>query len=194
MRDSDPPGCGRPESEENTGLLPPVKAFFLLIGVGVAAAVAAFATQPDAAPSEPPAAVRSPDFSLTDAEAIAEFERLNRGRIAAYKSRDVALLDDVLTTDSPLLKTGHDEIRQLVHDHVVIHSRFTTKAVEVTMNNPTEIVLRQTEIDYPKFLSNDGVDVTGDRQPQRRVVEWVLHLDRFEWRIHDSRLISQRPL
>jgi hypothetical protein len=192
MRDDDPAGRPRPDDAQRTGGLSPVKAFFLLIAVGLAAAVAAFATQPDAAPSEPPGPARSPDFSLTDAEAIEEFERLNEVRIDAYKARDIALLDDVLTARSPLRKAGHDEIRQLLRDEVIIQSRFVTEAVDVVINDATKIVVRQTEVDYPKFVSDDGVRVAGDTKPKRRVIEWVLHLEGFEWKIHDSRLISHR--
>ncbi len=195
MRESDPPGRGRPENEENTGLLPPVKAFFLLIGVGVAAAVAAFATQPDAAPSEPPATVTSPDFSLTDAEAIEEFERLKSILLAAYWRRDVTLLDEFAAPDAaPGVQRVDDEIRTLLRDGVLYRTREARRSLAVTQNDPAEVELTEVLIKTPRFLDEQSGEnvATGDKA-ERQIIVWVLRLYGSEWKIHSATVTSAEP-
>ncbi|MDQ4025443.1 MAG: hypothetical protein M3217_08135 [Actinomycetota bacterium] len=187
-------GAGRrPAGGEGVPGLSPVRAFFLLGAVATVVPLTILATRPDAAPSAPPA-TSSPDFSLTDAEAIAEFERLNAIRIAAYKARDITLLSEALATTSPLLARGEKEIRTLLDDGVVIKSSFITKSVRIIENAPTQVVVRQTEVDRPKIVTEDGREVTSRGGAQERVIEWTLRLENYVWKIYDSHLIESRRL
>ena len=169
----------------------PVRAFFLLGAVAAIVPLTILATRPEAAPTTAPEATRGPDFSLTDAEAIAEFERLNDMRIKAYKARDVSLLIEALATDSPLLTRGTQEIERLLLDAVLIQSRFVSENVEIVRNTSEEILVRQTEIEHPRVVTEGGRDVTAESSSQRRVIEWTLsHEEDYQWKLYDSRLIS----
>src|SRR3712207_2764213 len=102
----------RPRAEAEPAGLSPVRAFVLLgvIATALAGGIAA-ATRETPAP-EPGGTTRpSPDYSLTDAEAIAEFERLNDQLMQAYRERNIALAEDVFTSDSPMLPRVGKEIQ-----------------------------------------------------------------------------------
>lgn len=187
-------GGPRPgEGNEQSGLSP-VRAFFLL-GAILAAVFAGFlATREESPATETVAPARSPDYSLTDAEAIAEFERLNDTRITAYRLRDISLLHQALASDSPLLRRGEAEIKQLLRDKIILKSRFGTEAAEVVTNMPDEIVVRHTEVDYPRFVHESGDVLTADRTPRLRVILWTLRPIGTEWRIFDSTFVSQRAI
>lgn len=167
----------------------PVRAFLMLVAVAVVVPLTILATRPEAAPTKP-SVPATPDFSLTDAEAIAEFEHLNEIRITAYKTRDVTLLGETLTAASPLLRRGENEIRRLLRDRVIIESKFITRDVQVISNSPHAVTVRQIEVELPKYVSEEGSDVTGDARAQERTIEWTLHLEGSQWKLHDSRLIS----
>jgi hypothetical protein len=194
MRENEPEGHPRPDKEERTGGLAPVKAFFVLVAVGLAAAVAAFATQPDAAPSEPPAPARSPDFSLTDAEAIAEFERLHALQITAYKTRDPSLVPETYTTDSPVADRVLREITELLRRDVTTDGDFTSRRIVVASNTAAEILLRQEVVVNPSFFNHRGQEVSLDAPAELQEIRWTLRWDGDRWLIHDAVITSSRPI
>jgi hypothetical protein len=182
----------RPGAAERVPGLSPVRAFFLLAAVAAVIPLGIFATRDEAAPSEPPAAVRSPDYSLTDAEAVAEFERLHHGLRAASIHRDVSLLDEILSVDSPLHKAGRIQLRKLIRDRVLDHSRFRTENIALIENGPTRIEIEQRVRIQPRFVSESTrKDVSGGRSLLQEV-RWVLVLQETEWRIYDSVVTSSR--
>ena len=187
-------GGPRPGEGNEPAGLSPVRAFLLLGAIFAAVVAAGVLTTRDPSPATEPGPARSPDYALTDADAIAEFERLNDARIAAYQLRDISLLHEVVASDSPLLERGENEIKQLLREDVIIKSRFVTKTIELVKLTSEEFVVRHTEVEFPKFVNESGAVVTADRTPRRRVMLWTLHSIGTEWRIFDSKFLSQRAV
>ncbi|HEX2196630.1 MAG TPA: hypothetical protein VHJ76_06865, partial [Actinomycetota bacterium] len=144
--------------------LSPVRAFFL-VGVLAAIPVALLTTrdaEPSTSPGPAPTVARSPSYELTEAEAIAEFERLNAQLMAAYRERNIALAEDVFTSDSPMLPRVRKEIAALIDSSVVSVTKFQEVTTETTSVGSDEIVLERVQIVRPRFKTETGEDVTGD--------------------------------
>ncbi|MDQ3915310.1 MAG: hypothetical protein M3323_08285 [Actinomycetota bacterium] len=172
--------------------LTPVRAFFLLGAVATVVPLTILATRPEAAPT--PAPTRSPDFSLTDAEAIAEFERLNASLTAAYRTRDITLVKAFAAPGSPIAARVEREIRALLHDGVI--DRTVTRQISATVveNNADEIRIEQVVLDRARFLdAASGRSVTLDSHWQRQVVLWSLKLIDSDWRLEDAVITASRP-
>lgn len=181
-----------PRAGAEPGGLSPGRAFILLglVGAAIAAGVTAFR---DPAPAEPrPAAAPSPDYSLTDAEALAEFERLNDQLMLAYRERSVALAEDVFTADSPMLPRVRKEIDDLVDSSVISRTRFEAMSTGIITNTPSRVVLRRVETLYPRFTTEGGDDATGASSPERRVVRWELHEKQGRWLLHNAVVTARR--
>lgn len=170
----------------------PVRAFFLLGIVATAVAGLVMLTR-DAAPSEHSPTTRpSPDYSLTDAEAIAEFERLHRMFRTASMHRDQSLVDAMLTVDSPLHTTAQQQIRQLISDGVLDRSRFVEQSVGVVENSGSEVELRQVVVIHPRFVAEATGRSVAEGTSLKQTVRWSLALDGTVWKIHDSEVLSSR--
>jgi hypothetical protein len=178
-------GRPRPSRPEVPGLAP-VRAFLLVCVLATAAGGLLFATR-DASPSEPPRGpARSPDYTLTEAEAIAEFERLNAQLMQAYEERNIALAEDVFTSDSPMLPRVRKEIRTLAEEHVVSRTRFRLVSINVTSTTPSETLITRVQIVHPHFETEQGVDVTDTTSAERQRSEWILRVERGRWLLHDA--------
>ena len=108
----------------------------LLVGLGIAAAILAFAIQsdssaPDAASSQPPPSLAVTTTSLAEKDAVVS--RLNailEERDRAYRDRDVGLLRKVYSIDCPCLRGDGDAIRQLLKDDAVWKGASTSVRVK----------------------------------------------------------------
>lgn len=194
MDDPDPTERSRSGAAEKMPGLSPVRAFFLLAAVAGAIPLGIFATRDEAVPSEPPAAVRSPDYSLTDAEAVAEFERLNDQLMEAYRERDITLAEQIFTSDSPMLPRVRKEIRTLIRESVVSLTRFEPVSTRVLQNSPGDITIERIEVLHPSFRSERGKDVSRSTTPEQQQIEWSLRLEVAEWRLHDAVVTNRRTL
>lgn len=182
---TDPPRTG----------LSPALAFLLLVLVVALMAAAVFFTRPEAQ-VQATASDRgstTPNFALTNEEAIGRFKELSSLLTQAYAQRDQSLFDSFLATGSPLFQTGTNEIRRLLRDNVtpVPHIKWTS--IQVRENGRNEIVLRSIEIDRSRFLSGNK-DVTRQTRPIRRTVDWVLRLEGSEWLIYDSTVVRSEAI
>ncbi len=178
-------GRPRPGETEATGLAP-IRAFLVVCVLATAAAALIFATR-DAAPSEPAAApARSPDYTLTETEAIAEFERLNAQLMKAYEERNIALAEDVFTSNSPMLPRVRKEIRTLLKEDVLSRTTFRMVSVDVTSSTPVELSIRRVQVVKPHFETGDGADVTGGATTERQKSTWILRVERGRWLLHDA--------
>ncbi len=183
MDDRDPRGP-RPGAEPAG--LSPVRAFFLLGTLLTAIAAGFFATR-DPAPSAPSASPpRSPDYALTDAEAIAEFERLRLNAIAAVRGRDLSLVDEVFTPGGPLHRRATREINALLEKSVVDHTKFISLDVRIVRNASTEIRILERSRLEPCFRTVEGADVSTGPAAVRQVAEWTMHLHGTRWLLHDA--------
>lgn len=190
--DTRDPGGPRPGPTEPAGLSP-VRAFLVVGALATVLGVVFFATR-EATPSEPPAPARSPDYSLTDDEAIARFAELHDVFRSASIKRDESLLSVMLTTDSPLERTARAQIRQLVRDGVVDRSRFRQERVDVVLNSPTRIELEQVVTIRPRFLSTATHKPVSTGPSLRQEVRWTLALEDTVWKVYDSQVVASRRL
>ncbi len=191
MDDQNP---GGPPPGEVEGGLSPVRAFLVLGAVLAAIAVWFLATR-DATPASPSAQPsRSPDYSLTAAEAIARFHELHGLFRSASKNRDLSLLGAMLVTDSPLHAVARRQIRQLTADGVLDRSRFVEESVEVTDNSPARIEIEQVVIIRPRFVSASTGRVVSTGARLRQKVSWVLTVEETVWKVYDSQVLSSTEL
>ncbi|MGH2746498.1 MAG: hypothetical protein ACRDKB_01055 [Actinomycetota bacterium] len=133
-------------------------------------------------------------FALTDAEAIAKFEELNELRLRALRERDPSLLSLAFTPDSPAGQRVAASIRRLTRDSVLVRTSEETEEVSLSSNDPSEILLLQTVVVTPRFIDEQGKDVTQDPAVERWTVEWTLHRLSDRWLIHDAEIIESEPL
>jgi hypothetical protein len=173
-----------------------VRAFFLIGALATILGGAVFATR-DASPAETPAPARSPDYSLTDEEAIAEFERLNAQLIQAYEERNIALAEAVFTSDSPMLPRVRKEIANLIESSVLSRTRFRVREIDVASSGTAEIVLKRVEDVYPRFERESGGDASRDVTPYREWTDWVMRQEDGRWLLHEAtvtdRELTKRP-
>jgi hypothetical protein len=86
------------------------------------------------------------------------------------------------------------EIATLRRERVLSRTRFETRDLAVTTNEPQEIILRQVVDVFPRFVSESGEDLTGEQGPQRQVTLWTLQLEAAEWQIAKAVVVQTHPL
>jgi len=127
-----------------------------------------------------------PDFSLTDEQAIATFERLEKDIRRSISDQDPGLAFRATTTGSPLADRMQAEIRQLKKDRVFDHSRVEQVSVEVVASSSQEIRIREVVRIHPCFRSEDGTDITkGDSEFEQTGV-WILQVEDGRWLIDET--------
>ena len=184
----------RPRAGAEPAGLSPVRAFILLGVIATAIAAGIMATR-EAAPSEPPATTApSPDYSLTDAEALAEFERLHDQLMLAYRERNIALAEEVFASDSPMLPRVRKEIDTLIDSSIVSLSRFDEISTTVTDNAKESVTVERVEILYPRFRTESGRKASGPNHPERQRVEWDLRVENGRWLLHDAVVVRRLVL
>lgn len=184
----------RPRAGAEPPGLSPVRAFMLLglVATAIAGGVTAFR---DSAPAEPrPATAPSPDHSLTDAEALAEFERLNDQLMLAYRERNVALAEDVFSADSPMLPRVRKEIRTLVRSSTFSRTRFEPQGLRVVTSSASDLSVRAIEDVYPRFKTEDGKDSVGERDAFREWTIWELRVENGRWLLFDATVTQRKSL
>lgn len=181
------------ERESEVAGLAPIRAFLAVCVLATAAGALLFATR-DASPSEPATtAPRSPDYTLTDAQAIAEFNRLNAQLMQAYEERNIALAEEVFTSDSPMLPRVRKEIQTLLRSSRLSRTSFGELSTTVLDNRSVTIVIERAEVVHPRFVTEQGRDATAAGVPHRQTVEWTLRLERGRWLLDDAVVVdSQR--
>lgn len=165
-----------------------VAAVLALAGLGVWF-LAAQGEAPKPAPA--PEIEGAPAVVLTEAEAKAEFERLNALRIEAYETRDLGLLSDFLASNSSLLPLAKKEISQLERDQIDVHVIYRPLSTRMISSDISRIVLEQRAVQALLF-SKDGKDVTSDQGKSIRVTRWTLVKEGSLWKLFDSNLISEK--
>ena len=187
-------GGPRPGDDEAPGLSP-VRAFFLVGAIFAAVVAAGFLATRDSSPATEPGPARSPDYSLTDAEAIAEFERLKEMLSAAYHHRDLTLVDQFVAPDAaPGVRRVEDELRTLLADQVLYRTKETREALEVAVNGSARVEFRETVVKQPRFIDErSGKNIASVMEPERQVIVWVIRRYGTEWKIYSSTIVSAEP-
>lgn len=184
---------GTPPEEPRRAAVSPTKAFLLLLGVVALVVVVAFvALREDESPA--PADGREPDFSLTDAEALARWQELYGLVREAYEKRDLTLLPLIVTADSPMRTRMQRGIRRLIRHSVFDKTRFQTKQLVVTSNEINEVRVRQVVTVKPRVVDVNGRNLTIEPTTERQIVSWILRRQHSEWFFHDSVIVRATPV
>lgn len=167
----------------------PTKVFVVIASVLVAVGSVVWLTRPDpevASTSETALAQQTPDFSLTDEEAIARVEQLEALKIRAYRALDSSLLGDIFTTHSPSLTLVQRDFDRLRRSGLKFRSAFETEKYSVARNDDSEVVVRQTVTVSPRLVDGEGVDRSSPAREQLQVVDWILHRERDVWLVYET--------
>lgn len=181
----------RPDDVGPAGLSP-VRAFFV-VGAVLAATVMGFLATREPSPATPTVKPsRSPDYSLTDAEAIAEFERLKNTLASAYRRRDVTLVKELAAPDAAAgIRRIDDEIRTLIADAVLYRTRETRLSLEVLANRSFEVEVREVVVKRPRFIDErTGENVATNLGPERQEIVWILRRYGTDWRVYSATIVS----
>lgn len=180
--------------EARGGPLPPLLVFVVLMSVLVAVGAVVLVTRNDPPPPPRPTSTPSPDFSLTDAEAIARLTELNEIALQAFRTRDESLLPLVFAEESPAGRRAGKSLRKLIRDGVRDRTRVRTKSISVSDRSADIISLREERTLYPCFVDGAGQNVTRDTNPVAEVLRRTLKLQQSVWLIHESVVIRSRSL
>lgn len=183
-------------AEERPSGLSPIKAFAMVGGLVVIAAIAVILLT---RPSGPPVASTTPkssepDLSLTDAEAIDRFNQLNDLALRAFSEADPSLVGLFAAPNSPIDVRSRQAIRKLKREGVRDMSNHDSLRLRVSSNELSRIKLLETSNFFPCFIDEQGGDVTEGPRAVKRAVQWTLVEYTGEWLLFDSRLIYDREI
>ncbi|HYI44327.1 MAG TPA: hypothetical protein VE174_02545 [Actinomycetota bacterium] len=184
------------QADDRAARMGPVKAFIILVGVvGAVVAVASLTRQTDAtsAPAPTPS-IATPDYSLTNAEALARFQELHETLRRASKERSLEIADSILTPDSPLQEVARRDTQQLISDGVLDKSIFETVNVQVVSNTDAEIMVEQRVIIRPHFVKEATGKNVGGNLDVILDVDWTLRRLTDRWLLHDAVVTSREKL
>lgn len=168
----------------------PVRVFVILAAFLVAIGAFFWLTRSGPSPDSeatPTSATGSPDFSLTDAEAIARFKELDALRIDLLRNRDQSLLSEVFVSGSPAEKRLVRTLSLLRDERTFFRSRSKTMSLSIAANSGNVIEVTQVVLVYPRFVNEKGQDVTAGRN-ERQTVDWEMRLFRDRWFLYDGLL------
>ena len=176
------------QAEDRAARVGPVKAFIVLVGVvGAIVAVALLTRQTDATSAPAPTtSIASPDYSLTNAEALARFKELDQLRLEALRTRNEGALAVVVVPASPASRRLSKSITTLRKANVLDRTREVTTSVSVVTNSSSAIRLRQEVTIHSKFVDESGKNVTSGRPTERQVIDWELRRVGSTWLIADG--------
>jgi hypothetical protein len=128
-----------------------------------------------------------PDFSLTDEQAIARFEELDRLRVDAYKAADVRMVSD-FAGPGTFRDQIVEELRKLKRDDVTATLDLQTESLEVVSNTSDHIRLQQQVVTNIRFFDSSGQEVTKQGRPERWTINWGLQNVDSRWLISSSKI------
>ena len=185
---------GESDERADSSAASPVRVFLALMAVLVVVGAVVLITRDDDPPEPTPTESPSPNFALTDAEAIARFKELRDLHLSAYRDRDISLLPLVFTRDSNIGQTVRKEIQSLLRDGVVPKPRYETQMLSVRVNTASEIRLVESVRFRARFFDEKGNDVTVGRKEEMQIIEWVLRPQESVWLIHASKITKSMPV
>lgn len=153
-------------------------------------------TRSDSTPERvaPTPANEPPDFSLTDAEAIARAEQLELLVLQAYRQRDIALLGQIYAADSELLRKTERELAYLKRRNITANPHYKLLEMSVVENSPSQIVIKERSEFDARFIDEEGNDVTGSGKRELQKTLLTLHRELDQWLIFDSVIVKAEPL
>jgi hypothetical protein len=174
-------------------VIPPLKAFAIVMLIGAAGGAFLYTSRPQPAPSATPVQLQTTaeDFSLTDAEAIATFTDLLERSYDAVAARDASMLSGVVTNGS-LDSKARGVIRNLIERRTLDKTQYTILNVSIEGNSGDEILLLVETIFEPCFESESGEDLTDAPARLRRKVVWTMVLEDARWLIDNATARSEK--
>lgn len=168
-----------------------VAAVLALVGLGVWF----FAAQGEAPkPAPAPQTGGAPAEVLTEAEAIAEFERLRSSAEAALKSRSESSLSSIFVPNSPVLLRARKEIRELTRKDVTDQSRYLILSSDVLSLTKTSFAVREEMRIEPCFVAESGKNVSSDNHALFQIAVWSVKSIQGEWLLFDAEIEESRRL
>ena len=172
----------------------PVRVFLILAAILVAIGVVFWLTRSDPIANTPANATSptgSPDFSLTNEEAIARFKELDALKVEMYRTQDRSLFDSVFTDDSPSRAIVEKDLDKLSENSIRFESTYQTSDISIQSNQSQEIRLRQSVAVTPRLVNAQGENVSNSKT-QHHVVLWVLRPESHEWLVYKTVVVSAK--
>lgn len=187
----------RPDSSSPQPGASPIKAFLIILALIILTTVIFLMTangeeSPDATRSPPTNS--TPDFSLTDEEAIARFKELYQMSLAIYEERDVSLLPLVYVPGSSIYGDVQEEVTDLKKDGVLADLTARTKSIKVESNLADGIRIRQVVTMRARFLDEKHKDVTIRGGDAIQTIEWLLKPDQSKWLIYSATIVEAKQI
>ena len=157
--------------------------FLALVGA-IALGWALSASNPGVKQSDPVAVAPTPD------DVISRFEEIDSMRIAALEDRDLGLVVNALTSNSPMLQRIRGTIRRLVRDKVIVQELSTLESVALIRQTPSEARLEVVVFDDRRFVSENGAPVDFQGSRERQVAECLMQRVDTTWKLHDCTIIE----
>lgn len=136
----------------------------------------------------------APSVELTESQALRKLKSLLEQRDLAFEQRDPALLNGLYTSSSPVSEMARSQIQQLLDTDVLDQSKFHTLLTDVLEMGDHVVRIRQVVRIQRHYVSENGRDITRNRELIRQQVIWTLRLEDQDWRIHDSMIESSEQL
>ena len=140
------------------------------------------------------APVQSITASPTASEptALEVFAELRDRADKIYAERDFKAMKGVYSHGGPTWKRVMADLKAMRKADVVLKSLDEIIGRTVLTESSTRIVIREILVSDGRFIHSSGDDFTGDREPQRQIVRWVLVRNGDHFLIHDSVIQSTR--
>ncbi len=195
------PGCHNrfmSRRRDQRGDVAPLLVFAILLLV-VAVVAAGIVLTRGGGEGADPAAAPTPtapptDHQLTDTEAIALFDRLDRDRRRALEERRLDLVDLVFTPNSPAAARLKRTIAILKRDAAFADERVQVIDRRVLSARADQIRIQQVALLDVKFADAEGRDITKKGGLERQKVNWTMRLYQDNWRLHEGVVIAARPV
>lgn len=175
----------RPLAEPRSKLGTVVVALIAVVGIVAGAIIFTMDTgAPDAPPTDNSGA---PAATLSDEEAINRYLELEQLIVQAYETRDLNLIPQIYTPDSPTAEVARQELIDLRRDSVKLIARFDTESIEVVSSSPEEVVIRQQVVARGRIRPVGDVKVQSTwSEDQRQRVRILLREHDSRWLIHQA--------
>jgi hypothetical protein len=167
-------------------------ALLAVVGVVIVVALLTRTDQPTLPPgAAPPAA---PDYSLTNAEALARFKELDALRNRALEERDFSRLSEIFTPTSKAGERVRTSIRKLNRSGVHVSYRLETNQAKIIEAQPDVIRVEQRVVFDTSFADEAGNDMTIGGGLERQVIRWTLQRVGSVWLLDDGLIIKAKEL
>lgn len=139
-----------------------------------------------AAPQESIAEIPSPSPSISEPTALEVFAELRNRADEVYAERDFEAMRGVYDPAGPTWKRVMKDLKIMRREDVVLIRDDEILRRRVVSESDLRFVVREVLISDGRFIHSSGKNFTGDRDPQRQVVRWILIQKNGQFRIHDS--------